>query len=144
MIGVNSQIATAGSQGSVGIGFAVPSNTVRDVVPRLEQGKPIVRPFLGLTTSPVSQRVATQRGLRVGEGAFVEESSAGGPADRAGIRYGDVVTRVGGRRVAGPADVGDAVAGRHPGDDVDVEIVRADGTRESVLVTLGARPAKTP
>src|SRR5947199_4901085 len=145
VIGVNSQIETGGrGGGNVGIGFAVPSNTVRDVVPRLEQGKPIVRPFLGLTTSPVSQRVATQRGLRVGEGAFVEESSAGGPADRAGIRYGDVVTRVGGRRVAGPADVGDAVAGRHPGDDVEVEIVRADGTRESVLVTLGARPRKTP
>ncbi|HEY3021658.1 MAG TPA: trypsin-like peptidase domain-containing protein [Solirubrobacteraceae bacterium] len=145
VIGVNSQIETGGrGGGNVGIGFAVPANTVREVVPRLEQGKPIVRPFLGLQTSPVSERVAAQRGLRPGEGAFVESATSGGPAQDAGIRYGDVVTRVAGHRIASPADVADAIAGRHPGDDVEVEIVRSDGTRESRLVTLGARPAKTP
>src|SRR5205823_14566381 len=102
------------------------------------------RPLPGLAASAGSRRGATGGGLGRGEGAFGGGSSAGGRAGRAGVRYGDVVPRVGGRGVAGAADVGDAVAGRHPGDDGDVEIVRADGTRESVLVTLGARPAKTP
>src|SRR3954468_10631137 len=60
VIGVNSQIETGGAGGgNVGIGFAVPSNAVRDVVPRLEQGKPIVRPYLGLATTAVSERIAS-------------------------------------------------------------------------------------
>src|SRR4051812_24732802 len=145
VIGVNSQIETGGSGGgNVGIGFAVPSNAVREVVPRLERGKPIIRPYLGVSTSTVSERIAGQRRLRAGEGAFVEEASNGGPADRAGIRYGDVITTVGGKRVTSPQDVADAIAGRQPGDEIEVEIVRSDGTRESLLVRLGQRPAKSP
>src|SRR4051812_44006053 len=145
VIGVNSQIETGGSGGgNVGIGFARPSNAVRDVVPRLEQGKPIVRPFLGVSTSTVSERVAGQRGLRGGEGAFVEQATGGGPADKAGVRYGDVITRVASRKVTTPQDIADAIAGRRPGDDVEVEIVRSDGTRESLLVRLGQRPTKSP
>jgi putative serine protease PepD len=145
VIGVNSQIETGGSGGgNVGIGFAVPSNAVRDVVPRLEQGKRIVRPFLGVSTSTVSERVAGQRGLQGGEGAFVEEATGGGPADKAGVRYGDVITRVANRKVTTPQDIADAIAGRRPGDDVEVEIVRSDGTRESLLVRLGQRPTKSP
>src|SRR3954470_5959312 len=145
VIGVNSQIETGGAGGgNVGIGFAVPSNAVREVVPRLEQGKAVVRPFLGIQTSAVTERIASQRGLRQGEGVFVDKVNSGGPADHAGIRYGDVLTNVGGRRVADPSDVVAAIDGRHPGDDVEVEVVRADGTRESLLVTLGRRPAKSP
>ena len=68
VIGVNSQIATAGAQGSVGIGFAVPSNTVRDVVPRLRNGERIERPYLGVTTSPAP-----------GSGAAVESVEPGSP-----------------------------------------------------------------
>src|SRR3954451_24541788 len=145
VIGVNSQIETGGAGGgNVGIGFAVPSNAVRDVVPRLEQGKPIVRPFLGVSTSTVSERVAGQRGLRGGEGAFVEQATGGGPADKAGVRYGDVITRVASHKGTTPQDIADAIARRRPGDDVEVEIVRSDGTRESLLVRLGQRPTKSP
>jgi putative serine protease PepD len=145
VIGVNSQIETGGAGGgNVGIGFAVPSNAVREVVPRLEQGKAIIRPYLGVSTTPVTERIASQRGLRQGEGVFVDKVNSGGPADDAGIRYGDVLTNVGGRRVADPSDVAAAIDGRHPGDDVEVEVVRSDGTRESLLVRLGRRPAKSP
>src|SRR3954464_945566 len=78
VIGVNSQIETGGGGGgNVGIGFAVPSNAVRDVVPRLEQGKAVVRPFLGIQTSAVTERVATDRGLRNGEGVFVDKVNSG-------------------------------------------------------------------
>jgi len=145
VIGVNSQIETGGTGGgNVGIGFAVPSNAVREVVPRLEQGKRVIRPYLGLSTSTVTERVANQRGLQPGEGAFVEEATGGGPADRAGVRYGDVITSVAGRKVTTPQDIADAIAGHQPGDDVEVELVRSDGTHESLLVQLGQRPAKSP
>jgi putative serine protease PepD len=83
VVGVNSQILTGGSgNGNVGVGFAVPSNTVREVVPRLQRGETISRPYLGLST-----------GERPGGGAAVVEAVPGGPAARAGLRPGDVVVR---------------------------------------------------
>src|SRR5215210_6190018 len=87
VIGVNSQIATAGSQGNVGIGFAVPSNTVREVVPQLEQGRQVRRPYLGVSTG------ASPSGA---SGAIVREVTGGGPADRAGLKSSDNLTGSGG------------------------------------------------
>src|SRR3954454_13125893 len=122
VIGVNSQIETGGTGGgNVGIGFAVPSNAVREVVPRLERGKPVIRPFLGIQTTAITQSAAAARGLREGEGVLVGKVTKGGPADDAGIRDGDVLTNVAGQRVADPSDVATAIEGHQPGDDVDVE-----------------------
>ena len=143
VIGVNSQIETGGGQGNVGIGFAVPSNTVREVVPRLSQGQVIVRPFLGLETSTVPESVATSRGLQPGEGVYVQNARGGGPADDAGIRQGDVIVTVASRAVQTPSDLSEAIDGKSPGDTVRIEVVRADGTRESVPVRLGKRPSAT-
>jgi putative serine protease PepD len=134
VIGVNSQIATAGGgSGNVGIGFAVPSDTVREVVPKLKAGQTIDRPYLGVSTA-----VATS-----GRGAAVASVSSGGPADDAGIRQGDVLTAVDGKRIGTPDDVVGALAGRSPGDHVDVRLVRG-GAEETVSVTLGSRPGSTP
>src|SRR3954452_423933 len=145
VIGVNSQIETGGAGGgNVGIGFAVPSNAVREVVPRLEQGKPIVRPYLGLSATAVPESDANSRGLRAGEGVLVQSASSGGPAGKAGINPDDVITNIGGKRVGNPSDVAAAIENRSPGDQVEVEVVRPDGTRETVVVTLGRRPAKSP
>jgi putative serine protease PepD len=135
VIGVNSQIATAGSRGNVGIGFAVPSNTVREVVPRLERGEAIDRPYLGVSTS------APAAGQ--GDGAQIAEVTPGSPAERAGLRAGDVIVRVAGRQVAEPDDVMAAIEGRAPGDRVDIE-VRRDGGGTTVSVELGRRPAQLP
>jgi S1-C subfamily serine protease len=79
-----------------------------------------------------------------GEGVYVGGVTGGGPADRAGIRKGDVIVNIGGTRVASPSDVAQAVDSRQPGDQVRVTVVRADGTREDVPVTLGRRPANAP
>jgi putative serine protease PepD len=130
VIGVNSQIATGGNQGNVGIGFAVSSNTVRDVIPRLARGETIRRPYLGVTTTPDSG------------GAGVVEAAPSSPAADAGIRAGDVITSVDGRSVSEPEDVSEAISGKRPGDDVAVEIVR-DGEPRTITVTLGERP-RTP
>jgi putative serine protease PepD len=132
VIGVNSQIATAGNRGNVGIGFAVPSNAVRDVIPRLKGGRRVIRPYLGVTTAPASGPGATVAGLDVG-----------GPAADAGLRAGDRIVSIDGRRVREPADVNGAIDGRGPGDRVTVDVER-DGERREIEVTLGTRPERTP
>jgi putative serine protease PepD len=129
VIGVNSQIATAGgSGGSVGIGFAVPANTVKEVLPDLKQGSAPERPFLGLTTSAAP-----------GGGAQVQQATAGGPAQRAGLEPGDVVTRVDGEDVQDPDDVATAIEDDAPGDEIDVT-VRRGGDERTVTVKLAERP----
>jgi putative serine protease PepD len=129
VIGVNSQIATAGgSGGSVGIGFAVPANTVKEVLPDLKQGSAPDRPFLGLTTSAAP-----------GGGAQVQQATAGGPAQKAGLEAGDIVTRVDGEAVQDPEDVATAIEDDAPGDEIDVTI-RRGGDERTVTVKLGERP----
>jgi putative serine protease PepD len=129
VIGVNSQIATAGgSGGSVGIGFAVPANTVKEVLPELKQGSAPERAYLGLTTSPAS-----------GGGAQVQQATAGGPAQRAGIQPGDVVTRVDGEPVQDPDDVAAAIEDEAPGDEIEIT-VRRGGDERTLTVELGERP----
>ena len=128
VIGVNSQIATAGgSGGSVGIGFAVPANTVRDVLPELKRGATPEHAFLGLSTSAAS-----------GGGAQVQQATAGGPAERAGLEAGDVVTRVDGDEVQDPDDIAAAIDDDAPGDEIEVT-VRRGGDERTVTVTLGER-----
>ena len=130
VIGVNSQIATtSGSGGSVGIGFAVPSDTVRQVVPRLRTGASIKRAYLGIETGPST----------VGQGALVSDVVAGGPAAQGGVQIGDTITRVAGEEVRAPEDISRAIERRRPGDEVDIELRRAGGD-ENVRVTLGTRP----
>jgi putative serine protease PepD len=127
VIGVNSQIASQ-SGGSVGIGFAVPSNTVRDVIPRLEKGEQIKRAYLGVSTSADSGKVT------------VAAVSAGGPAASAGLQVGDVITSVGGKSVATPDDVAAAIQDKHPGESVAVRITRG-GSAQTLDVTLAERPS---
>jgi putative serine protease PepD len=135
VIGVNSQIATAGVAGNIGIGFAVPSNTVRQIVPRLERGEAIPRPWLGVTTTPASPTHP--------DGAEVLDLVQDGPADDAGVRRDDVIKRVDGEAVQDPEDVAAAIGDDKPGDKVDV-IVERDGRTLTLHVTLGKRPAHIP
>jgi putative serine protease PepD len=129
VIGVNSQIATGGmGQGNIGIGFAVPSNTSKDIVPRLRAGETIERPWLGVSTAPAS-----------GGGAEVQEVVAGSPAERAGLGRGDVITGVEGRAVTKPEDVAAAIVDRKPGERVRVRV--KIGAQESERsVELAERP----
>jgi putative serine protease PepD len=133
VIGVNSQIATAGaSNGSVGIGFAVPSNTVREILPQLERGAAPEHAYLGVSTS------AAPNG-----GAQVAEATSGGPAADAGIRAGDVITEVDGDAVRDPEDVAQAIDDNRPGDRVEVKVQRG-GSEHGFEVTLGQRPEQLP
>jgi putative serine protease PepD len=135
VIGVNSQIATAGVGGNIGIGFAVPSNTVRQIVPRLEKGEAIPRPWLGVMTTPASPTHPN--------GAEVADVTDGSPADKAGVKRGDVIKRVDGEAVQDPEDVAQAIGDDKPGDEVDV-LVERDGSTQTFHITLGKRPARIP
>src|SRR3954470_16480558 len=135
VIGVNSQIATAGAGGgNLGIGFAVPSNTARQVVPQLEQGQTVKRPYLGIESSadPASPN-----------GAEIQTIVPGGPADKAGLKKGDVIKSIDGAPVKDTTDVSSAIATKKPGDKVTVQIER-NGLTQEIEATLGVRPKQTP
>jgi putative serine protease PepD len=129
VIGVNSQIATSGAGGNVGVGFAVPSNTVREVLPSLARGQAIERPWIGVSTSEAAS------------GAAVQDVTAGGPADDAGLRPGqDVIVSVEGEEMSSPDDLASAIADRSPGDRLTIGVER-DGELREVEVELGTRPS---
>jgi S1-C subfamily serine protease len=156
VIGVNSQIAPAqGSTGNVGIGFAVPSNTVKDVVAQLVATGKVDRAFLGIGGSTVTEELARSFRLPVDAGVLVESVGDGTAADRAGLEAGtdttvvagqsytlggDVIVAVDGRRVGSLEELRDELQDHKPGDTVEVEIYR--GNRPMTLdVTLGRQPA---
>jgi S1-C subfamily serine protease len=152
VIGINSQIATGGgSGGSVGIGFAVPSNEVKRLLPKLKQGEEIKRPFIGIVMTPLTERIADQLDLPVKEGVLIQDVTDGSAAARAGLRGGepnteglpeggDLITAVDGEKVTETGDVAAAVASKDVGDEVKLEVYRGDRKR-TVTLKLGERPA---
>jgi len=155
VIGINSQIATGGSRGSVGIGFAVPVNTAKTVVPQLKRSGKIDRAYLGVTSAQLTEDLARKLKLPTDKGALVQDVVPGGPSDKAGIRGGqaaspteiaaggDLVVELDGRKIDNPEDIAAAIADNKPGDRVAVKFLR-DGKPRSVVVTLGRRPAQVP
>ena len=153
VIGINSQIATGGASGSVGIGFAVPIDTAKDVIPHLKEDGEVERAFLGVTTAEVDSQLAEDLNLPSDQGALVQEVTPDGPAEKAGLRPGrtetadglraggDLIVGVDGTEVTDPDVVAAAIADNQPGDTVDVEFFRGD-ERQSVEVELGERPAR--
>ena len=129
VVGVNAQIAT-NTGANDGVGFAIPIDTAKGVLPQLKTGKAIKRPYLGVSTSDPD----------TGTGAIIERIVTGGPADDGGLRVGDRIVAIGGQTVNESADVATAVVALKPGDKVDVKVRRAGGVR-TISVTLGTRPA---
>jgi putative serine protease PepD len=137
VIGVNSQIATNGiSNGNVGIGFAVPSNTVRQVLPGLKQGRAVSHAWLGvqIDTNPAN---ITQAGATIGA------VTTNGPAENGGVQVGDVVTAVDGKAISDPTGLSSAINHKTPGDHIKLTVQR-NGSKTDLDITLKARPAKTP
>jgi putative serine protease PepD len=134
VIGVNSQIETGGTQsGNLGIGFAVPSNSIRQVVPQLARGRTIAHAWLGVETATSAS----------GSGAQVRGVTAGGPAQDAGIRAGDTLLSIGGTPVHNFSGIAAAVNAHKPGDAVDVRVSRG-GRTVTIRVKLGTRPSQAP
>ena len=155
VIGINSQIETGGGgRGNVGIGFAVPIDTAKEVIPQLRKSGGVQRAYLGVSTRTVDDSLD---GLNLAspDGALVETIQSDSPAARAGLRGGsrlrtlggdtvrvggDIIKSVDGKKVRTNEDVTKLIADHRPGERVGLEIIR-DGTRRTVSVKLGRRPA---
>jgi len=151
VIGINSQIETGGSgNGSVGIGFAIPIDTAKKVVPQLKSNGEVQHAYIGVTTAPVPD-TGKDLNLPVNQGALIQDVSPGSPAEKAGLRAGktqtadglviggDLIVRVDGRDIHQPADVSGAIADKKPGERIAIEFFRGRQKR-TVQLTLGQRP----
>jgi S1-C subfamily serine protease len=151
VIGINSQIATGGGQGSVGIGFAVPVNTAKELLPELKAGEAIERAYLGVQMQDVSNQLAEDLNLGADEGALIVEVTPGSPADDAGLRGGrtatsqgipaggDLIVAVDGEPVNDSSDVASAISQKRPGDEAEITYYRGD-SKKTVTVDLAERP----
>jgi S1-C subfamily serine protease len=152
VIGINSQIATGGgSGGSVGIGFAVPVNTAKDLLPKLKRGDKIERAYLGINMTTVTQQVADDLNLPAKRGALIQSVTPGSPADDGGLRGGrteladqivaggDLIVKVDGESVRTADDVSAAIADNEPGDTISLEYYRGND-RKTARFKLGKRP----
>jgi S1-C subfamily serine protease len=155
VIGVNTQIKTDGiSLGNVGIGFAVPSNTVKDVVAQILRTGRVDHAYLGISGQAISSDLAQTYNLPVEKGVLVESVTSGSGADKAGLQGGekevvvagvthilggDIIVALNGKRISSIEQLRDAIAAHKPGDKVKLEIYR-EAKKTSVTVALGRRP----
>jgi len=155
VIGINSQIATGGGGGgNVGIGFAIPIDTVRAEIQQLETDGEVEHAFLGISGATITPDLARAVNLPVQQGVLVQSVVEDGPADEAGIEAGsssatidgvqvrlggDIITAVDGKKVADMDEVVELVNEAEPGDELELTVLRA-GESESATVKLGDRP----
>jgi putative serine protease PepD len=129
VIGVNSQIESDGG-GNEGVGFAIPSNAVKNIASTLIAGKTVQHAYLGVTVGDSTS----------GAGAAIESVKSGTPADSAGIEAGDVVTKIDGVTVDNADDLTAKISAHQPGDKVTLTVTRSGATK-TIDVTLGTRPS---
>src|SRR5712671_5260210 len=124
VIGMNTAIITnSRSEGNIGIGFAVPSNTVRDLLPQLRNGK-ITRGRIGVSVLPIPREALDDFGLKERRGALVAQVPAGGAAAKAGIEPGDIIVQYNGRPVANQDELVKMVVATKPGTPVPIKVLR--------------------
>jgi serine protease Do len=135
VIGINSAIYTDSARGAnIGIGFAVPINTVRDILPQLEKGK-VVRGRIGVTVADLQHDALAEFGLKERKGALVSEVLANGPAVKAGIEPGDLILEFNGKPVSGRNALVTIVMNTKPGASVPIKVLR-DKVEKSLSVTV--------
>ncbi len=136
VIGIN----TAGNTGAENIGFAIAIDAARGIIEQAMAHPNVPAAYLGVSSQTVDPGFAAQFGLSVDHGAYVVALATGGPAEKAGIKTGDVIVGFHGKDVTTDDELRNAILARKPGDQVAVVIVRASGSRTTLTVTLGVRP----
>ena len=160
VIGINSQIETGGqgSNGNVGIGFAVPIDTAKAILNNLKAGEAVERAYLGVTSLTIDGQLDALD-LEVDHGALVQTVEAGSPAAQAGLKAGDlqaqlsgqgdnsavvlggdIITKVDGKEIKTSDELSQLVSNHKPGDKIKLEVVRKKETK-TITVTLGKRPS---
>lgn len=142
LIGINSQIISMSGGGSIGIGFAIPSNMANNVMQQLEHGGRVRRGKLGADTQTITSQVARSLGGADIHGVLVNSVEPGGPAESAGIRPGDVISAVNGHRVDDPNALRNVIANFLPGTQVNITVLA--GGKERQIETRLAELDHTP
>ena len=159
VIGINSQIETGGegSDGSVGIGFAIPIDTAKEEIAKLESGTAAEHGYLGISGASITPELARAFNLPVEEGVLVQQVDEGGPAAEAGIQGattaatveggefglgGDIITAVNGESIASIEDLIEKIENDHAGETVELTVIRGNQTA-TVSVKLAERPASS-
>ncbi|MGH2905622.1 MAG: S1C family serine protease [Solirubrobacterales bacterium] len=159
VIGINSQIATSGnSEGNVGIGFAVPIDTVKKIIPQLEKSGKVDYAYLGVTTTTLTPDISGK--INFGgekDGALVQCVVKSGPAAKAGMSAGsdtatidgqqlnidgDLIVKIDGKAINSSEDVQNAVLAKQVGDEVEITVIRG-GKQKELSAKLGSRPSNT-
>jgi serine protease Do len=138
VIGVNTAIFSP-SGGSVGIAFAIPADTVKTVVNQLKDKGTVSRGWIGVQIQPVTADIAESLGLKSPQGALVAEPQADGPAAKAGVLAGDVITTVNGSPVKDARDLARQIGAMAPGTSVKLTVLRA-GKEQTFAFNLGELP----
>lgn len=140
VVGINTAIFSP-SGGNVGIAFAIPSSTAKEVVGNLIESGTVLRGWLGVQIQPVTDEIAESVGLKEARGALVTDAQAEGPAREAGVKAGDVITAIDGREVASPRELARRIGGLAPSTKVEVTLWRG-GSEQKVTVALGKLPGE--
>jgi serine protease Do len=142
VVGINTAIVSAGQGpgGSVGVGFAIPANIVKHVMESLIKTGKVTRGFLGVTLGDLNPALAREFKVPDISGVLVNEVEPGTPAEKAGLKQGDVIRTYNGQTVDNRARLQAMVAGTNPGSEVTLGILR-DGQPSTLKVTLGEQPA---
>jgi serine protease Do len=135
VVGINTAIFSQ-SGGNIGIGFAIPTNSVKDLLPQLRDKGRVVRGYLGTTVQKITPEIADSLGLERRGGALVADVVAGGPAEKAGLKPGDVIVEFNKKEIKDSSDLPAAVARVSPGTSAQLKIAR-DGKQISLPITVG-------
>ncbi|HTS26126.1 MAG TPA: Do family serine endopeptidase [Bryobacteraceae bacterium] len=147
LIGINSQILSSNGGGNIGIGFAIPSNMAKTVMDSLLKKGKVQRGMLGVGIQPVTADMAPNFGMKEPRGVVINSVTPGGPADKAGLKTGDVILQLNGKDVNDTNTLRNEIASAGPGTEVTLTVLH-DGKQEQVKARLveltanGARPGE--
>jgi len=138
VVGINTAIFSP-SGGNVGIAFAIPASTARDVIAALRENGTVERAWLGVQIQPVTEEIAESLGIEGTDGALVSQPQADSPAMKAGVEPGDIIVKVDGKAIKSPRELARTIGNMAPGASAEVTVLR-DGTERTITVELGEMP----
>jgi serine protease Do len=139
VVGINTMIVTNGAGANAGVGFSVPINVAKEILPQLRERGKVVRGWMGVNILPVTEDLAATYGLTEAKGAAVTAVTAGSPAEKAGLLPEDVILSADGRTIEDNSDLSRYIASKSPGSAVKLEVLRGK-EKKAVSVTLGTFP----
>jgi serine protease Do len=139
VIGINTLIITRGTPQSAGVGFAVPINVAKEILPQLRERGKVVRGWLGVQIQALTEDMARTYRMKDNKGALISDVTTDSPAEKAGLKADDVVIGVDGRPVEDNGDLSRYIASKAPGTTVNLRVLRA-GSEQTIAILLGTFP----